>query len=407
MGDADDPFTGVSPPIPRDGLAEVLGTWAGRGYLWDVLAVPLPIRDERQWSRQDLRRRAHRVLLDRVAPALSRWPARVSAWIDALPAVRTHARVIRSAPFSGVSWVDTRSHYGWPPGAFIGRETERGADTLLVTTLRWTVEYLVNVRNDAARAFPDVDNAVRDQIDAAAALLSLEPVSTAIGVMPGHPEVMALRHEGGAWNAVAEVADEFRTVESSLTDLAWRLILPDEDIRWRLFHLAVLGVVLRTLRDTGCVITSNRPLAGATAAPSYTLKDTKGLAWELWFEAAGLWKYEGEVSPYVEAVQGVPGAGRELGADILLIQPGKSALVIECKYSRNPETVARDGYHQAVTYAAEIHSRLKWQGEITSIVVGPDGVVATPSFTQLSVGRVGMVPPSFLPAAVISFLNAA
>lgn len=404
MGDADDPLARVisPPPIPEDGLAEVLGTWAGRGYLWDALAVPVAVRGERQWSRRDLLRRAHRVLLDRVSPALARWPSRLGGWIDALPASRSHALVERLAPFSGVSWVDTRRRFGWPPTKFIGREAERGADTLLVTTLRWTVEYLVKVRGDAARAFPNVDEAIRDQLDAAAALLDVEPVAAAVGLMPGHPEIMALRHEGRPWNAVADVADEFRAVESSVADLAWRLILPDEEIRWRLFHLAVLGVLLRALRDAGCTITSHRPLAGAAAAPNYTLTDAKGLAWDLWFEAAGLWKYEGEDSPYVEAVQGVPGAGRELGADLLLIQPGGSALIVECKYSSNPETVARDGYHQAVTYATEIHSRVG--GKITSIVVGPEGVVTTAAFTKLSVGRVGIIPPSCLAAEVSAFL---
>lgn len=391
------------PPIPEDGLAEVLGAWAGRGYLYDAIAVPIDVRDERHWNSRDIRNRAHRVLLERITPILRRWPTRLSAWIDALPATRVHARVQHEAPFSGVSWTDSRQQFGWPPSAFVGREAERAADTLPVITLRWTLEYLLKVRANAIAAFPDVDTEVREQLDTAAELLTHEPLASAQGVMPGHPELMALRREGKPWGVVAGVAEEFRAIESSLIDLAWRLILPDDEIRWRLFHLAVLGVLLVGLRSAGCTVVSRRPLGGMTAGPNYTVTDALGLSWDLWFEAAGLWNYEDETSPYGEAASGVPGAGRALGADILLIQPGKRALIVECKYSQNPETVARNGYLQAVTYATEILSRLG--GTVVSVVVGPSNVVATPAFTTTCVGRIGILPPDSLLSELARFLE--
>lgn len=405
VGDPNDSLIGVSayPPIPEEGLAEALGTWAGRGYLWDAIGAPGQVRDERQWSQRDLVARAHRVLLQRIAALLAAWPSRLGTWIDALPAAKTHTRTVSPAPFSGVSWPETRRRFGWLPTAFVGREAERNADTLLVTTLRWTLEYLVKVRANAVRLFPDVDMEVRDQLDAAAQLLNVEPVFSAPSVIPGRPEILALRHEGKPWNSVAAVADEFRGIESSILELAWRLIMPDDEIRWRLFHLAILGIILVALRQAGCTVRSHRPLGGISTGPNYTITDSRGMNWDLWFEAAGLWDYEGETSPYAEAAKGVPGSGRALGADVLLVQPGNRALIVECKYSANADVVARDGYIQATTYATELRSRLV--GSVVSLVVGPASVVAAPAFTDVHVGRIGIIPPGCLAAEVNAILK--
>jgi len=72
---------------------------------------------------------------------------------------------------------------------------------------------------------------VRDQLDAAAALHGVEPVASAVGVVPGRPEIVALRHEGKPEGALVDVAEECRVVEASEADLVWRLILPDDEIR--------------------------------------------------------------------------------------------------------------------------------------------------------------------------------
>lgn len=404
LGGDHDSSIGVTcfPPIPETGLTEVLGVWAGRGELWDALAVPEEVRSERRWNRQAIRCRAHRILLERVAPALARWPSNVILWMDFLPASRKHARVVRGEPFSGVSWSSTRLRFGWPPAAFVGREAERGADMLHVATLRWTLEQLAIVRADAVRAYPEADIGIRPQLDAAISLLAIDPVSAATGAPPGRPETMALRYEGAPWGAVAEVAEEFRAVERSVTELAWRLLLPDHAIRWRLFHLSILGVLLASLRKTGCVITSLRPVGAWARGPAYSVTDSRGRFWDLWFEASGIWTYEDAISPYIEATAGLPGAGRPLGADLLLICPGEYALVLECKYSENAEIVARDGYYQATTYAAEIRSRLA--RKVTSVVVGPEGVIATPSFSQTTTAEIGTLPPSGIPDLIERFL---
>lgn len=391
-----------NPPIPESGLAEVLSTWSGRGYLWDALVVPEDIFDERKWTAADLLCRAHRVLLERVVPALARWPARLATWVDLLPAAKSHARMVRDVPFSGVSWTATRSRFGWPPDAFVGREAERSADMLIVTTLKWTLENLAIVRANAVRAYPDVDLDIRPQLDTAMTLLRTEPMVSAGGTLPGRPEIMALRSEGAPWGAVADVADELRAVESSVNELAWRLLIPDDAIRWRLFHLAVLGILLASLRDLDCSVKSLRPL-GWSNGPAYKVTDSLGRSWDLWFEASGVWSYEKVPAPYTEATRGIQGAGRSLGADLLLLRPGDDALIIECKYSTNPEVVGRYGYYQATTYATEVRSRLA--RNVTSAVVGPEGVVAARGTTLTVAGNIQTIPPSAMPILVREFLK--
>ena len=376
----------------------MLSKWTGRGALWDILAVPEDPATDVDWTRERLRFRANRILLARLEPALEQWPTRLNHWLDLLPASRTHTRAARDFPFSGVSWVASAVRFGWPPSSFIGREAERGADMLIVTMLRWAIDTIVKVRRDAVQATPDADAKVRSQLDTAATLLERDPVCTAAAFQPGHPELTALRREGAPWGAVADVMAELISIETSPEALAFRLLLPDDEIRWRLFHLGVLGALLIELRNFGCHITSIRPLGAALMGPAFRVVDPHGEHWELWFEAAGIWTHHEIGSPYVEATRGLPRAARALGADLLLLQPGRKALALECKYSFNQDTVARDGYHQAMTYASELRSRLAEQ--VTSVVVGPEGVIEFPSFTETMVGRIGTTPPSGLMALV-------
>jgi hypothetical protein len=93
---------------------------------------------------------------------------------------------------------------------------------------------------------------------------------------------------------------------------------------------------------------------------------------------------------------------RSNGADILLLDSNRSALIIECKYSANPDRVARDGCYQAVAYAAEASSRLV--GRVVSVTVGPESVVSKSSFSKLNVGTVGTVPPSAVEDIVLQFM---
>ena len=88
-----------------------------------------------------------------------------------------------------------------------------------------------------------------------------------------------------------------------LLTFARQHLLPDDDIRWRLFHLGVLGKLLKVLRSRGASITSLRPLSGAASSGPAYLVELDGRCWDLWFEAAAIWDYYGQPSPYQALVR--------------------------------------------------------------------------------------------------------
>jgi hypothetical protein len=275
---------------------------------------------------------------------------------------------------------------------------------LLVTTLKWTLESLQTVYHDATTLYPEIADSVSLQINAATSVLQAEPVASARAQEPRNPELLSLRREGAPWGAVSKVASELRDVEFSKGSLVSRILMPDDQIRWRLFHLGVLGVVLSGLRAAGCSITSLRPLRAASPGPAFSVRDDRGRKWDLWFEASGIWSSSKRSSPYVEATAGFPGADRTLGADILLLLENTKAVIFECKYSEDANRVARSGYYQAMTYAAEARSRLC--DDVISVAIGPEGIVESASFTDVIVGRVGTSPPSGIAEVLLNALRA-
>lgn len=345
-----------------------------------------------------------RVLLAELEPVIARWPTMELQWIEALPAITHRTRVIGPALRSGVSWSQTRL-LGWPPSEFVCRPKQRVADTLLLTTLRWTIERVADIRRSASASAPGVDQAVRAQLDVAQSLLEIEPVAAARSARPDRVDLEMVRAEGDPWTALADAAIELVALdEASLLDLARRLIAPTEE-RWRLFHLAVLGVFLGALRERGHSYVSLRPLSATSAGPAFEVVDGSGRLWDMWFEAAGMWTYYDVASPYASAAAGVSGAGGPLGTDIALVRPGEAALLLDCKYSLDPSVVARDGYRAAAAYAAEAEAGLAQ--EIVSVAVGPQDVIDEPGFTELPVGRVGIVPPTHIGPLLTEFLAAA
>jgi hypothetical protein len=401
--------SGVDLSIPERGLEETLRAWSGKGQLWEALAAAEDGElAERRWTARDVERRANRILFADLVPLLSAWPANMRSWVEALPVESVRERVVTPAPTSGTSWRETRL-LGWPPRSFVGHTRSRIADTLLVTTLRWTLDELTVIRADAVSVEPTLDQPVRSQMDVVTTLLGEEPVASADGIEPARSDIAALRSEGRPWNTVASVAELLRTLnEASLQDLARRLVMPDDDLRWRLFHLGVLGELLLALRRSGCTVESLRPLSSAsTTGPSYRVWDDRGRRWDLWFEAAGVWSLSGGYgrrSPYTEAAAGVVGGNQPLGADLMLIRPFEQALVVECKYSADTGVVARGGYEQALAYATEARTRLV--PEVTAVVVGPEEVVHEPNFVDTFVGEVGVVPPRILRSVLLSVLDA-
>jgi hypothetical protein len=407
VGEGDDSSAriGEHPPIPTEGLAVVLASWSGRGSLFEALSVPSSGSEVRQWNALDIRRRANRVLLAMLEPALQQWPRRVSDWLDYLPATKSRTSVVKTSPFPGVAWAQSRRSFGWPPSAFIGKQAQRGADMLAVQVLRWCVEQLDQVWRDCTSAAPDVAFGAAEQISAAVRLLEHDPLAGATAMLPTRPELTALAREGSPWGSVAKAGSLLIEAQRSQDFLIHKLLMPDAEIRWRLFHLATLGLILAALRGAGCTMLSLRPLSAGSGSPNYEVTMPSGKQLVLWFEASGVWGHTGKASPYVEATRSVGRAQRANGADILLLREDRKALIIECKYSANADFVARNGYYQAMAYAVEAHSRLV--NGVVAVAVGPEGVVEGMSFTTVDAGRVGTASPSSLRQLVQEFVNSA
>lgn len=406
MGDRDDAVAGLSqyPPIPEQGLTTVLAGWAGRGSLFEALTAPRDEREERQWSSSDIRQRANRVLLAILEPDLERWPRRIAEWLDYLPAAKAHTRTVKRFPFSGVAWAQSRREFGWPPAAFVGKESSRSADMLAVQVLRWCAEELGRIWEGNETGSADFGFGASQQVTTVIGLLQHEPMSHSTPLTPTKADLRALRREGAPWGSVSNVAHILLEAEQSNEFLTHQLLLPDAELRWRLFHLATLGVLLSALRDSNCRITSLRPLSARSGAPNYQIVDPDGIHYFLWFEASGVWQHQSQSSPYMEVTSGLRKAPRSNGADLLLLNPEQSALVIECKYTWNAEVVAREGYYQAMAYGVEARSRLA--ESVTAVVVGPETVVSGSTFVNVSIGNVGIIPPSELSGIVDKFLHA-
>lgn len=382
-------------PIPRRGIHEVLSAWSGPGKLFDALAA---VRGDRDWSATDVRRRAHRVAFQLLRPTLVSWPRGMDAWLEALPAVSFHHRTESAAPTSGTSWRETLRR-GWPPGRFHGRRRIRSEDVSLVAALRWTLDVVLELADDAIAVEGSIAESVGAQLDVARRLLDSDLLEAVEPAIPSRSENEMLRGEGYPWNAIASTNDVLRRVRDvGAEELARTIIEPDDELRPRLFHLAVFGEVLVELRSMGFTLVSLRPLSGAArgGVPAYRVTGGDGSQWELWFEAGGAWSHYGVRSPYVEFSAGTSRADRSLGPDVMLVRTDRTrALVLECKYSAAPEYFARVGYEQTSTYCLEIRSRLV-PGVVEAAVVAPDGAIRRASFTETMAGKVGLIDPSHL-----------
>jgi hypothetical protein len=171
-------------------------------------------------------------------------------------------------------------------------------------------------------------------------------------------------------------------------------LMPNDDLRPRLFHLAVFGMLLKTLRERGATISSLRPLSGSLfPGPAYQVW-LDGTKWDLWFEAAAMWRYYNLPSPYQELM--VPALGHSatpLGADILLVAPGNVAHAFECKFGQT-SYIAHSGYLQACTYALELTRYLARR--VTVQVVAPDPKVLSDHTLQWGNAIVGVLGPRHL-----------
>ena len=387
------------PPIPRRGLEETLRAWTGQGQLWEALgSAPTEFVAERRWTGAMVRRRARRVMFERLHPTLARWPPDRRAWLDALPATSEVTEHRTPAPGPGVSWPSTRVG-GWPPRSFVTRQRRRIPETLLSTITRWTLEQLEPVVLHGANPVEELQFVASERARIALSLLEMPPLDTVAAARPTSADLAAVAAEGRPWGQLVPVARQLLRASdlSQLADLALEVVSPYDDLSGRLFHLAVLGEMLFALRTSGAEVVSRHPLGDASRGPAYAVTDAQDRKWDLWFEAAGAWRYYSIDEPYPRAAGGVAGAGGALGTDLMLIRPGESALLLECKHSADPSVVAGAGYLQTLAYAAEA---FELAPAVTAVVVGPEGVVQQQGWTETVVGPVGIVPPEDLPALI-------
>lgn len=386
------------PPIPERGLVEVLRSWSGQGQLWEALGAPEDVA-ERHWKPTMVRRRARRVLFERLHTMLEEWPEDSRDWLDALPASTETLDYRSSSPRPGTSWTRTRIA-GWPPRTFIGRHRQRIPETLLSTVTRWTLDQLAPLVRDAEKlGDPHHDQAVH-RANVALGLLDVEPLSDVTPAAPTPPDLAAVAAEGHPWRLLVPVAAALQAADDPevLAQLAREVVGPSPELTGRLFHLAVLGEVLHGLRTAGARVISRHPLGDSSGGPAYLVIDHEDHEWDLWFEAAGAWKYYDVEELYPQVAAGVPGAGGALGTDLMLIRRGERALLLECKHSWNPAVVARGGYLQALAYAVEA---LDLAPAVTSVVVGPERVVLESNYGNPDpYTRVGIVNPFEVPILI-------
>ncbi|MGY6656792.1 hypothetical protein ACXIZN_31965 [Amycolatopsis sp. TRM77291] len=365
--------------FPEDGLVELFRSWSGKGELYAGLAAVLS-EDDFEWTKDDVERRAHVILFEQCRPLIEQLPESIQDWLSVLP-VATQAETVRSrSPRGAINWANTRRQ-GWPPTEFSGRVRHRGVDDQLLSSLRWTVERLLKVHLHAKEMRPTIGKKVHSQLETLDDLAARPELQGVEAEPPDLLMVEGIRRAGPLWRVVGDLADLLRQEESSdLARLAAELLSPDEDLRWRLFHLCVLGTMLGVLRDLRCRPISRRPLAGRAQGPAFKVEVPGADAWDLWFEAAEIWRATGNTEPYKEATFGLAQPGHVRGADLFLVDHAKRrGVVIECKYTAKGAYL-RSGYDQALAYLVEARTLLIDEGE--AFVVAP--IEAAP---RVGVGR--------------------
>ena len=359
------------------------------------------------WTPDEVRSRVRRVLLGLLEPCIAQWPASLRRWEQCLPAATATERMVLSSPRGRIDWISSVREHGWPPRQYVVRARHRVVGGVAIRTLAWLSAELSDALD---RLDPHDAPLLIDRITPQVRLLrtvierfadDIEPVP------PSHVELRSLEASGPPWRAIAQAA---RLVVRATRDpefLAFDLLEPDAELQWRLFHVSAFGFAIAGLRSAQCSVRWNMPLRGPRTGPQLSAIQPDGRSWDLWFESAGARShYDLGPSTYTSALAGVPDTGGAIGSDILLIRPGESALILECKWSADESYVGRDGYHQVSSYVLDTLNGLARQ--VWGFVVGPEEVVPTTSF-GLEAWRsmkivLGSTHASEVPALVRRFL---
>ena len=389
--------------LPLVGIREVLRGYSGEGSIYEDLAASSV--QGLDWTSTDIRRRARRVLLAMIEPLYDGWPHTVREWRDHLPAATVATRKDTRVPDSGTAWSETRRRHGWPPRAFAGRARRRTADEVSLRTLAWVADELRTTAGIVGALAPAAVSEATWWADLLAEVLEAWPDVEPL--QPDRTDLGALAGSGHPWRTVALAAERLVRASRDPEFIAFDLIAPDPDGAARLFHLGVYGLVIRALANHRFLITWRRPISGNRPGAQIEAIGPSGSRFELWFEAAAARTAYGlGPSAYQGAVAGISGAGGAIGADVMLIDPSKRALLLECKYSLSATYVGRDGFHQAASYALDSINGVADQA--WSFVVGPQEVVADPAVSVLAPPLdivLGSVSPLHIGDLVAAFLT--
>jgi hypothetical protein len=191
---------------------------------------------------------------------------------------------------------------------------------------------------------------------------------------PDRLDLLSLESSEQPWPLVASIASLILRSQGDWSFIAFELLEPDPEMAYRLFHLVTFGRVVQTLRLTAHALTWRAPIGGARSGPRLTAKSPSGRILDVWFEAAGARSYYHLTrGAYPQVVESMEGLGDPIGADVAVIEKGKRALLLECKWSENVEYVGRDGYHQAASYALDARNGVA--ETVWSFIVGPSEII--------------------------------
>ncbi|MFV8167735.1 hypothetical protein ACNQVK_37440 [Mycobacterium sp. 134] len=289
--------------VHEGGLMRVLSEWSGVGNLYSAVAAASPAPVEREWSPEDVERRAMRILLLQCSPILRRWPKSAREWQNHLPTLSNRHRFWSDVPQTRVDWAKTR-RAGWPPSAFAIRRRRRTTDQLTLSVLAWTLGKLDQALAASQSLTGPHTGTLIEQLseDVEGTLVRTLPIlgllDEADQTPPSRDDIGSVRASGWPWNVVAEVAAFFAAVERGGAEgLARRLLRPD-GFPEAIFQLGVLGAVMIACERAGATVTSLRPIGYMTSGPVYRIDFPGGEPWDLWCEAARCWDVYGVADKY-------------------------------------------------------------------------------------------------------------
>ncbi|RYF51694.1 MAG: hypothetical protein EOO38_02550 [Cytophagaceae bacterium] len=348
-----------------------------------------------EWSDEDIRRRINRVLWERIDSSVRRLPTDKAIWQEALPPL-TVVIIREDDKVSGpVDWARSVTLYGWPPSRFVVRHRNRLRNTLPLSLLSWVGSRVRAIAKDAVYLAPGILGKGQRAFD----LLS----EFALGAgesAPSQSDIEAVRREGGLWSFLADIALKLFEAENMSDELLASLLDPreDDEVRGRVFQLAVLGLITDWFYSRGSVMSLGPIGRGGQAVFRV---ETDGRKWDLCFEVGYPKAPHNANSMYRAARSGMPGTATSLRVDILLESTdGKESLIIECKYSRNLNYVA-SGFTQVLGYLAEArHANMSMDG----LVIGPPGSVTSLNWVQTEGHRLAICDISCLSEALSQFV---